>query len=114
MDDTTSPETTVRRHGPAFYCSWVFGVLILLDGMGSAFTLTGLGWMVMGLTLLPPVGQLVEERFAFKMTRGVKAGVIVGCFIFVAVFGGPVRTNEASQPTDSQWWEQFYADYYSG
>ena len=91
------------NRGPAFYCSWGFGVLFVLGWLGAPFTALGLFQLIIGLTLLPPVSSLVESRFDFKMTRMVKTIIIVACALIIIVFdvGGGSGETGVEEESDS-------------
>lgn len=83
--------------------SWIFGVLFALIGIVSVFSdpIPGLIMLIMAAVLLPPVVKLIEQKSNFKLTRGIKAVVLIIGFI---VFGATVDTSTTTlnQPQNNQ------------
>ena len=86
---------------------WIFGVLFALTGIVSVFSepIPGLVMLVMAAVLLPPVTKLVDQKWKFHLSRGLKIVVII---IGLIIFGATVDTSNVSttQQTEPQKEEQ--------
>jgi archaellum component FlaF (FlaF/FlaG flagellin family) len=81
--------------------SWIFGILFALVGIASVFSepIPGLGMLIMAAVLLPPVVKLIEQKSTFKLTRTIKAVVVI---ISLIIFGVTVDTSNTSKNTSFQ------------
>lgn len=64
--------------------SWGFGILFALIGITAIFSepIPGLVMLVMAAVLLPPVTKLVDQKWKFHLSGGMKiAVIIIGFFI---------------------------------
>lgn len=75
--------------------SWILGVLFALVGMVSVFSepIPGIVMLVMAAVLLPPVTRLVDQKWKFHLSGGVKIAVI---FIGFIIFGKTIDTSNVS------------------
>lgn len=73
--------------------SWIFGILFALIGIGFVFSelIPGLAMLVMAAVLLPPVNKLIENRWNFRLSKGIKIIVLTICFI---TWGVMINTSE--------------------
>ena len=88
--------------------SWIFGTLFALTGIFSIFSdpIPGLVMLVMAAVILPPVTKLVDQKWRFNLSRGMKIGVIViGLIIFGATVN-PSSTDSNIQQAETQGEEQ--------
>jgi hypothetical protein len=91
--------------------SWIFGTLFALTGIFSIFSdpIPGLVMLVMAAAILPPVTKLVDQKWKFSLSRGMKIGVIViGLIIFGATVN-PSSIDSNIQQAEKQE-EQRFAD----
>ncbi|PJC01906.1 MAG: hypothetical protein CO073_02270 [Candidatus Komeilibacteria bacterium CG_4_9_14_0_8_um_filter_36_9] len=86
---------------------WIFGVLFALTGIVSVFSepIPGLVMLVMAAVLLPPVTKLVDQKWKFHLSGGMKIVVII---IGLIIFGATIDTSSVSttQQTEPQKEEQ--------
>lgn len=87
-EQTTSKKITVD-----LILSWIFGILFALTGIISVFSepVPGIVMLIMAAVLLPPVNKLVDEKWKFHLSGGIKAVVIIIGFI---IFGSTVDTSK--------------------
>lgn len=69
-----------------FVLSWIFGVIFALSGLGLIFSdfAGGIIMCLMAAILLPPVNELVDSKFKFHLSGGIK---IVLILLGLASFG---------------------------
>lgn len=81
--------------------SWIFGVLFGLTGIISVFSepIPGIVMLAMATILLPPVNKLVDEKWKFHLSGGIKVVVII---VGLIIFGSTVDTSSTSKQPDSQ------------
>jgi len=81
--------------------SWIFGVLFGLTGIISVFSepIQGIVMLVMAAVLLPPVNKLVDEKWKFHLSSGIKAVVII---IGLIIFGATVDTSSTTKQQNNQ------------
>lgn len=87
--------------------SWIFGVLFALTGIVSVFSelIPGLVMLIMAAVLLPPLTKLVDQKWKFHLSKGMKIIVIIIGFI---IFGATIDTFNVStiqqdeQPKEEQ------------
>lgn len=65
--------------------------------MGSS----GLFFIIIGTTLLPPVTKLVRNRFNFRLSAKVKAVVLLICFILIGVTAPKTEQSKVAEPSPS-------------
>ena len=87
--------------------SWIFGVLFALTGIVSIFSepIPGLVMLIMAAVLLPPVTKLVDQKWKFHFSMGIKIVVIIiGFIIFVATIdtSNVSTTQKAETQKDEQ------------
>ena len=91
--------------------NWIFGVLFALTGIASVFSepIPGLVMLIMATVLLPPIVKLIEQKSNFKLTRIIKAIIII---VGLIVFSATVDTSNVSttQQIESQKEEQQTTD----
>lgn len=87
--------------------SWIFGVLFALTGIVSVFSepVPGFVMLIMAAVLLPPVTKLVNQKWKFYLSKGIKIVVIV---IGLIIFGATIGTSNVSniQQSETQQEEQ--------
>ena len=67
--------------------SWVLGVLFLVNGFAFLFEgviITGVSLILASLILLPPINNLVKEKFNFELSGGLKVVLV----IILLIIGG--------------------------
>lgn len=81
--------------------SWIFGVIFALTGIVSVFSepIPGLVMLIMAAVLLPPVTKLVDQKWKFHLSGGIKAVVIIVGFI---IFGSTINTSNTVRQQDKQ------------
>ena len=81
--------------------SWMFGILFALTGISSVFSepIPGIIMLTMAAILLPPVNKLVDEKWKFHLSGGIK---IILIFIGLIVFGSTVDTSNTTKQKDNQ------------
>jgi len=93
--------------------SWIFGILFALTGIISVFSepIPGIIMLAMAAVLLPPINKLVDEKWKFHLSKGVKAVIIiVGLFIFSSTIDTSTTkqqeqkqiTSKTEQPKEEQ------------
>lgn len=87
---TPSKEITV-----GLILSWIFGVLFALTGISSVFSepIPGLVMLIMAAVLLPPIKRLVDQKWKFHLSKGMKIVVVI---IGLIIFGATVDTSNVS------------------
>lgn len=100
MSEQTTPS---KKISVGLILSWIFGVLFALIGIVSVFSepIPGIVMLIMGAVLLPPVNKLVDEKWKFHLSGGIKAVVLIIGFI---IFGSTVDTSkqQSNQPPVQQ------------
>ncbi|HNV62468.1 MAG TPA: Ltp family lipoprotein [Candidatus Cloacimonas acidaminovorans] len=89
MSDQTTQSKKVTI---SLVLSWIFGILFALTGIFSIFSdpIPGLVMLVMATVILPPVTKIVDKKWKFSFSRGMKIGVIV---IGLIIFGATVNSS---------------------
>lgn len=104
MSEQTTPN---KKISVGLILSWIFGVLFVLTGIVSVFSepIPGLVMLIMAAVLLPPVTKLVDQKWKFHLSSGMK---IVAVIIGLIIFGATVDTSDVSntQQAESQKEEQ--------
>ena len=92
MSEQTTPS---KKISVGLILSWIFGVLFTLTGIVSIFSepIPGLVMLVMAAVLLPPVTKLVDQKWKFHLSKGMKIVVIIIGFI---IFGATIDTSNVS------------------
>jgi hypothetical protein len=87
--------TSSKKITVGLILSWIFGVLFALTGIVSVFSepIPGLVMLIMAAVLLPPVVKLVDQKWKFHLSGGMKIIVIIIGFIF---FGATIDTSKVS------------------
>jgi len=80
---------------------WIFGVLFALTGIISIFSdpIPGIVILIMAAVLLPPVNKLVDEKWKFHLSGGIKTILIIIGFI---IFGATINTPSTEKKQDNQ------------
>lgn len=93
MNEPATPSTKITM---GLILSWVFGVLFALAGIVAIFSepLTGLVMLVMAAVLLPPVVKLVDQKWKFHLSGGVKIVVVI---IGLSIVGLTNNTSDSRQ-----------------
>jgi len=104
MSEQTTPS---KKISVGLILSWIFGVLFALTGIVSVFSepVPGLVMLIMAAVLLPPVTKLVDQKWKFHLSGGMKIVVII---IGLIIFGATINTSNVSttQQTEPQKEEQ--------
>jgi predicted PurR-regulated permease PerM len=104
MSEQTTPS---KKISVGLILSWIFGVLFALTGIISVFSepIPGLVMLIMAAVLLPPITKLVDQKWKFHLSSGMKIVVIIIGFI---IFGATIDTSNVSttQQTEPQKEEQ--------
>lgn len=81
--------------------SWIFGILFALTGIISVFSepIQGIIMLIMAAVLLPPVNKVVNEKWEFHLSGGMKIVVIIIGFV---IFGSTVDTSEIEKKQNNQ------------
>jgi len=81
--------------------SWIFGILFALTGIISVFSepIPGIVILIMAAVLLPPVNKVVNEKWNFHLSGGMKIVVIIIGFV---IFGSTVDTSEIEKKQNNQ------------
>jgi hypothetical protein len=92
MTEQTTPS---KKISVGLILSWIFGVLFALTGIVSIFSepIPGLVMLIMATVLLPPVTKLVDQKWKFHLSSGMKIVVIIIGFI---IFGATIDTSNIS------------------
>jgi hypothetical protein len=92
MSEQTTPS---KKISVGLILSWIFGVLFALTGIVSVFSepIPGLVMLVMAAVLLPPVAKLVDQKWKFHLSGGMKIVVII---IGLIIFGATIDTSNIS------------------
>jgi len=90
--------TSSRKITIGLVLSWIFGTLFGLIGIISVFfdPIPGISMLIMATVLLPPVNKLVDEKWKFQFSGGMKIILVIIGFIFF------VSTTDTSNQQDSQ------------
>ena len=81
--------------------SWIFGSLFALTGIISVFSepIPGIIMLAMATVLLPPINKLVDEKWKFHLSKGIKAIIII---IGLIIFSSTIDTSTKQQDRQSQ------------
>lgn len=85
--------------------SWIFGVLLIIAGLGAFMTnlASGIIYFVTGLFLIPNVREKISENYDINFSRWV---VVLIAFIGIGLGGammqGSMETSNSTTPVDSQ------------
>ena len=81
--------------------SWIFGTLFALTGIVSIFSepISGFVMLAMAAVLLPPVIKLIDQKWKFHLSGGIKIAVVV---IGLIIFGATVDTSNTSTTQQSK------------
>ncbi|MDF1518259.1 MAG: DUF308 domain-containing protein [Lutibacter sp.] len=81
--------------------SWIFGILFALTGIISVFSepISGLIMLIMAAVLLPPIAKLIEQKSNIKLTRTIKAIIII---VGLIIFGATVDTSNVSTTQETK------------
>jgi len=74
--------------------SWIFGINFTIAGLGgltSGEPVPAIVMLIMGTVLLPPVTKLVATKWKFRLSRTIKAVVIIVGFI---IFSSTIDTSK--------------------
>ncbi|RJO65753.1 MAG: DUF4236 domain-containing protein [Myxococcales bacterium] len=81
--------------------SWIASILSLLIGVGRIDEASGWVFLGMGLLLLPPLTRKIEESGNFKMTKGVKIGIVILGLILASALTPEPENSIPSKPAQS-------------
>lgn len=98
----TSDKTTLRKKiTVGLILSWIFGILFALIGIVSVFSepIPGIVMLIMATILLPPVNKLVDNKWKFHLSKGMKIVIIIIGFI---IFGATINTSDVSTSQQSK------------
>jgi len=98
----TSEQTTPsKKITVGLIFSWIFGILFALIGITSVFSeqIPGIVMLVMAAVLLPPVNKLVDEKWKFHLSGGIKIVLIIIGFV---IFESTIKTPESIKQQDNQ------------
>ena len=81
--------------------SWIFGILFALTGIIAVFSepIPGIVMLIMAAVLLPPVNKLVDKKWKFHLSGGIKIVVIIIGFI---IFGSTIDTSNTAKQQNNQ------------
>ena len=81
--------------------SWIFGTLFGLTGIISIFSepIPGLVMLIMATVLLPPITKLVDKKWKFYLSGGIKIVVVI---IGLIIFGATVDTSDVSDTQQTE------------
>jgi len=76
--------------------SWMFGLLFALAGVVSVFSepILGITMLVMSAVLLPPINKLVDRKWKFHLSGGIKTLVIIIGFFTIGLTTDTSNTVE--------------------
>lgn len=105
---STSPQPTLqnqkagaKRITAGFILSWIFGALLLLSCFGSLINgdyLPTIPIIIMAAVLLPPVNNFIAKKMNFRLSRGVKAIIlIVGLIILGTIVSHEKNIGKGTQ-----------------
>lgn len=71
--------TSSKKISVGLILSWIFGVLFALTGIVFVFSepIPGLVMLIMAAVLLPPISKLVDRKWKFYLSGGVKTIIVV-------------------------------------
>lgn len=98
----TNKQTTLNKKiTVGLILCWVFGILFGLIGIISVFSepIPGIVMLTMAAVLLPPINKLVDEKWKFHLSRGIKIVVIIVGFI---IFGATIDTSNTEKKQNNQ------------
>jgi predicted PurR-regulated permease PerM len=80
---------------------WIFGVLFGLTGIVSVFSepIPGIVMLAMAAILLPPINKLVDKKWKFHLSVGIKIVVII---IGLIIFGSTIDTSNTANQQNNQ------------
>lgn len=80
---------------------WIFGILFALTGISFVFSepVSGIVMLIMAAILLPPINRMVDKKWKFHLSGGIKIILIV---IGLIVFGSTVDTSNTTKQKDNQ------------
>ena len=98
MSEQTTPS---KKISVGLILSWIFGVLFALTGIVSVFSepIPGLVMLIMAAVLLPPVTKLVDQKWKFHLSSGMKIVVII---IGLIIFGATIDTSNVSSTQQTE------------
>ncbi|MDD2656279.1 MAG: Ltp family lipoprotein [Patescibacteria group bacterium] len=97
--------TTNKKITIGLILSWIFGVLFALIGIVSVFSepVPGIVMLIMAAVLLPPINKLVDEKWKFRLSSGMKIIVIIiGFIIFNSTVDASKQQNNQSKVQQEQ------------
>lgn len=98
MSEQTTPSKKITV---GLALSWIFGILFALTGIIFVFSepIPGLVMLIMAAVLLPPVTKLVDQKWKFHLSSGMK---IVAIILGLIIFGATVDTSNVSTTQQSE------------
>jgi len=98
MSEQTTPS---KKISVGLILSWIFGVLFALTGIVSVFSelIPGLVMLIMAAVLLPPVTKLVDQKWKFHLSGGIKVIVII---VGLIIFGSTINTSSTAKQQNNQ------------
>lgn len=94
--------TPSKKISIGFILSWIFGIFFAIvgfSGIVSGEPIPGILMLIMAAVLLPPINKLVDEKWKFHLSGGMKAVVIIIGFI---IFGSTIDTSGVSNTQQTE------------
>ena len=89
----TEQTSSSKKITVGLFLSWILGGLFALSGIISVFSepIPGIVMLLMAAILLPPVNKLIDEKWKFHLSGGMKVVVII---IGLIIYGSIVDTSK--------------------
>jgi len=94
--------TSSKKITVGLILSWLFGITFAIGGFSgivSGEPIPGIVMLVMAAVLLPPVTKLVDQKWKFYLSKGMKIVVII---IGLIIFGATIDTSNVSTTQQSE------------
>lgn len=87
--------TSSKKITIGFILSWIFWIFFGLTGIIALFSdpIPGIVMLIMAAVLIPSINKLVDKKWNFHLSNGMKIAVIFGGFI---IFGATIDTSDIS------------------
>ncbi len=105
MKEELVPQQKVTKVTIGSILSWGVGAILIIAGIVSlvSHTLGGLILLVGAAIIFPPVARVIESKFKFALSGGLRIVLVVVCIILGGVLStSSVNTNSASTPQSDQ------------
>ncbi len=81
--------------------SWILGIFFALTGISFVFSepIPGIVMLTMAAVILPPVTKLIDQKWKFHLSGGMKIAVII---IGLIIFGTTIDTSNVSTTQKSE------------